>query len=530
MKNAIVRKGIVFALLMGAFAALAVSAQDVSQETYDENSIGEAAASPAPESRKAAAAPGNIAVPAVQKTPASNFEWSGWGRVVWAPLIMQGGYIFDETGLPQSDSQGIPEYENNAWVGSGPGEEDIGAIIGVRVKGQNPAGTVGMDLQLGIDVGSLTSHNVVFAKDNVANAWAKPFGNEWLTVRGGLFLVDDLYGKIGGVNENFGFPGSKGGGEDDIFDRINSGGRFGFHIKSAPLDGLQFDGLQLHAAFGVNDSAAKNYNSADRADAWKEVFSAAQYGIGYDIGKKKNQPDGKIGLVRFQYIGGSYGKSSLASFLGASKRWDQVQFAFQLKAVKDLKLDLGMKIPLKIEGDSLLSVNHLVEIKDLNPNQMLLDNDWYQPPITARIAGRYNFGALGLPGLGLHLGLKFGFSEKIEYTRATEISWERPYTFGLDFEPSYTIGNIGKVVGNFAVAVKAKSTTTDAGVSTDNIDDTTDIGVGVSFHRSFGNGNFSIGFYSNFPVGGEGYSDIANGLAKAQAFKLAIPITITYDL
>ena len=506
MKKTIVRKVIVLAMVMGAWAALAVSAQDVpAVPPVDQGGV----------AAQAPAAPAVAAAPAVPKPPAPNLVWGGWGRVIFAPLIVQGGNVFDENGAPKLDSDGVIEVENNAWAGSAPSDNDIGAVVGVYVNGKNPAGTVGMDLLLHVDVGGgVNGHNVIFAKDNTANAWAKPFGNEWLTVRGGLLLIDDLFGKVGGVNENFGFTGSKGGAEDHIFDRVNSGGKFAFHFKSVPITGLQ-----LHATVGVNDSAVGNYNKTDRADAWKEVFSAGQYGIGYTIGT--------IGFARFQFIGGTYGKSSLAAPMSSTARWEQVQFAFQLKAVKNLNLDMGIKIPFKIEGDSTATVNHQVRIDGTLRN--LMDDDVYQAPISGRIAGRYNFGALGLPNLALHLGAKFGFAEKWE-RKTLDYTYERPFTFGLDFEPSWKLGNVGRIVGNFMVQTKAKSTTTSAGVSTEGIDDTTDMGLGISFHRSLGNGNFSVGIYSQFPVGGEGYSDIANGLAKAQAFKFAIPITITYDL
>jgi hypothetical protein len=469
MKNTSVRKGIAIAVLMGAFLARTASAFD--------------------------------------------FQWSGWGRVIWAPLIVQGGNVYDDAGNLETDSDGFPKYENNVWVGSGPGDEDIGAVIGAKVRGQNESGTFGMELQLGVDVGALTSHNVVFAKDNTANAWAKPFASEVLTMRGGLFLVDDLRGKIGGVNENFGFPGSRGGGEDDIFDRFNSGGRFGFHFKIAPSNNFQ-----LHAAFGVNDSAALDYNKNDRAAAWEEVFQAAQYGIGFTIGD--------IGFARVQYIGGSYGKSSLASFLSSSRHWDQVQLAFQVLAVPNLDLDMGVKIPFKVEGDSAVTANNLVPVN--GRDQILFDDDFYQAPVTARIAGKYTLDSLGL---GLLVGIKLGFGEKLEYTRTSStVIWEGPFTFGFDFEPSYRIENIGTVMGNFSLAVKGKSTTSEGKTSTENIDDTADLGLGLSLHRNFGGGSFSIGVYANFPVSGDGYYDVSNGLARVQAFKLAIPITVTYDL
>lgn len=541
MKKTSVCKGIAIAVLMGAFLAQTVSAQDSQQEEhgYDGNTAGETAGGGVPGNTNNAPAGSAVgetagsgvppsvnnapaAVPAkentaavsggkaAQEAPVSPFTWGGWGRAVWAPLIMQGGNVYDEEdGSQKTDGDGIPKYENNAWIGSGPGDEDIGAVVGVRVRGENPGKTVGMDLHLGVDVGSLTSHNVVFAKDNTANAWAKPFGTDLVTLRGGLFLVDDLRGKIGGVNENFGISGSRGGSEDDIFDRFNSGGRFGFHLKIVP-----FDDFQIHAAFSVNDSAMLSYNKNDRAVAWEEVFKAAQYGIGYTIQN--------IGFVRLQYIGGSYAKSSLASFLSSSRRWDQLQAAFQLKAVANLDIDLGVKIPFKIDGDSKATVNNSVTVN--GRDQTLFDDDVYQAPIIARIGAQYT-----LNDLGLHLGVRLGFGEELEYTRAATVIWEGPLTCGFDLEPSYKFGN-SKVVGNISLAVRGKSTTTEGSISTENIDDTTALGLGVSFHRSFGGGNCSVGISANFPVGGEGYSDVSNGLAKAQAFKVMIPITITYDL
>jgi hypothetical protein len=58
----------------------------------------------------------------------------------------------------------------------------------------------------------------------------------------------------------------------------------------------------------------------------------------------------------------------------------------------------------------------------------------------------------------------------------------------------------------------------------------TDLGLGLYFDRNIYAGlSFAVGLATNIPVSGDKYDGDKN-VAKAQAFKLAIPIAITYSL
>jgi hypothetical protein len=311
------------------------------------------------------------------------------------------------------------------------------------------------------------------------------------------------------MNENL-VVGGYGGGEDDIFTRFDSGGTFGAHFKLEPIENLQ-----IHASLGTNGKWAELGNDSD---AIGDIYSTGQYGIGYTISN--------IGFARFQFIGGKYAKGPY-TYPDKAELWNRIQLAFQLTAVENLNLDFGVTIPFAVSADENYLNMRDDKGKLVSEAGKMTDDfffstkdDKYQAPIAIALGAKYTMGDLGLLGRVLVKLAESGTVAKVDYTG--------PFVFAIGIEPSYTLGDIGKVVGDVGFQVKGKSKWGD----TENKDDTMDLGLGVSFHKNVGGGgNFTIGIATNIPIGGDGYNkDFGKLEAKASAFKLAIPMTITYSL
>ncbi len=131
--------------------------------------------------------------------------------------------------------------------------------------------------------------------------------NDMFLLQYGIVEVDNLRGKIGGMN----VIGTSE--EDDIFTRFKPNS--GAVLSVTPVDGL-FIGLAV--------TTGDNFYGPELAE---KTYKGIQAGAGYEIDD--------IGLIRAQYIGskddGDNGK---------------IQAAFQLTAVDSLNLDLGGTIGL----------------------------------------------------------------------------------------------------------------------------------------------------------------------------------------
>ncbi|GHV72131.1 hypothetical protein AGMMS49928_27930 [Spirochaetia bacterium] len=408
-----------------------------------------------------------------------------WGRAGWAPLVIQGN----------QDVEGDPgDTKNYVGVGSGPGwTEDYQAQVGFSVSGSDASGVIGFNVAIIPNApGGYLAIN-----DNTANAWIKPFG-DILTLTGGLYRVDDLRGKIGGANENF-IVGSKTGGEDTIFTRFESD-LFGFHLKLVPIEALQ-----IHVSLGENMPYGGDVPQDKNAVG--DILSTGQYGIGYTI-------DG-IGFARAQFIGGKYGKDGFEFGTGyvvpnAVKAYNQFQLAFNVTAVEGLNLDIGATIPLKITAK---------EIEDTGTYYGTLGKDDYvQAPIV--IAAGANYTAADL-GVYFYADAEIGGKSEISGVEA-----ESGVKIDVTVEPSYSLGDIGKVIADISFGFVGNSKAGGTEVKNGHMD----LGLGASYHKSVGGGNFSIGLATTIPLGGDGYDGDLNKVAKAQAFKLAVPIIWTYSL
>ncbi|MDR2483297.1 MAG: hypothetical protein LBD08_06665 [Treponema sp.] len=430
-----------------------------------------------------------------QSVSAFDFAWGAWGRAAWVPLIIQGGadeFTTDANGdeVPKPNADGSYDTATYIWTGSGPGWNGArAAAIGFNLSGTDENGLIGFAANLRLNTGEFSvdadndgesdvdidNGTFWFANDNTANVWVKPLGSDVLTISAGLFQVDDLRGKLGGVNENFdGF--GKSGDEDAIFGRTDSAGKFGAHFKIAPIEALQ-----IHAAFGANAGLYKDpidtYYKEKSGDAIGDVFSTGQYGIGYTITD--------IGLARVQFIGGSYGKDTLGSYPSKVQNYNQVQVAFQLTAVENLNLDFGAKIPFKITGDGPA----VYDDPSGSGATFGTSDDSYQAPIAIRVAAKYTAG-----DLGIFFGLKTGFGGKLKgkIPAVGDITADEGFSLGADIEPSYKLGDAGSIIGNISFELKGNSTYEIGSASeVDAKDGTTKLGLGVSFHKPLGGGNFN---------------------------------------
>ncbi|GHV72497.1 hypothetical protein AGMMS49928_29550 [Spirochaetia bacterium] len=416
-----------------------------------------------------------------------------WGRAGWAPLVIQGN----------QDVEGAAgDTKNYIGVGSGPAwTGDHSAAVGFTVSGSDESGVIGF--QVGIRTNGDDAS--LYIVDQTANAWIKPFG-DILKLTGGLYQVDDLRGKIGGTNENFDIGFAKTGGEDGIFTRFESS-KFGFHLKLVPIDPLQ-----IHVSLGEN--MAYGGDVPQDKNGIGDILTTGQYAIGFTIED--------IGLARAQFIGGKYGKAGFYGAnpinIGAGKAawYNQFQLAFNLTAVEGLNLDIGATIPLKVTAKEIEDTAVYYPYGTTG-----LGKDGYvQEPIVIAAGAKYETGDIGVY---FYADAKVG--GKKNYLGVGDDT-EDGIGIDVTVEPSYSLGDIGKVIADISFRFVGNGKT----AGTDAKDGHMDLGLGASYHKSVGGGNFSIGLATTIPLGGDGYDGDANKVAKAQAFKLAVPIIWTYSL
>jgi hypothetical protein len=440
----------------------------------------------------------------------AEITFGGWGTAKWAPLVV-GGDV--ET------TDGKAEEVTNIGIGGGPGWKGFGAAIAFEVRGQNESKTVGFNIHMRAN----NESGDLGLGDPHAYAWTKPFG-DILKVTMGLYDDDTLRGKFAEVNHGTSVVGTFTSAEEAIFHRLRSNqGRtntFGALIGLYPVDGLSIF-ANIGASNGVGATPTK-YGIGD-------TLASGQYAIGYNISG--------IGLARFQFLGGTFGKETNYSPLGsAATAWDRIQFAFNLTAVDKLNLDVGATIPFAIEPIKRDTVSGGVVTKDdwlsytysvAGQSYTLVDGDKYSAPIHIALGASYNLSPIVIQtrldvDLGETLEIK-GVSDKFE--GGTDIA------FAL--LPTYKVDGVGTLGARVSLLLKGNDKMRD-----DLKNGTTDLGLGFYFDRNiFAGCNFAIGLAAAIPVSGDGYdgklddtATAAKAEAKAKAFKLAIPITITYSL
>jgi hypothetical protein len=290
---------------------------------------------------------------------------NAWGRGVFAPLIVRGAPQ-DGDGKVKKDNYG-DDVKAMAFTGAGATWGGNQVRVDFRIVGNAEFIGFGVNLK-----GEALANGDFGGNEDTAYIWAKPFSNDFLKIKLGLFVEDELRGKIGSANnsfDNYVLPGASD--EDHIFTRFGVGADWnsmyqaggkkgalpeagtpdisaGFLLSSQPIDPL-FIGI-----------AAKGGNAG--ADAWPswagsqsmtayDAWNYFQAGLGFKI-------DG-IGHVRAQWVGGYFGtfdadKWEKIELNGGNYTKDnpaRIEAAFALTAVEGLLVDLGGKFWLPITED-----------------------------------------------------------------------------------------------------------------------------------------------------------------------------------
>jgi hypothetical protein len=280
---------------------------------------------------------------------------NAWGRGTFAPLIVRGAPKVDDK-VGDDDKAKLFTGVGNSWGGNS-----------IRVDFR----IVGNAEYIGFGLNATAEQNRLMGNDDAAYIWAKPFSNDFLKIKLGMLIEDELRGKIGTANntfDNFVLRRNDAFGnepEDRIFYRFRTfsydnetsvwngkgaeNGRPGFLLSSQPIDPLFIGLLVVGGNPGADQWPSWGVGSAMSAyDAWNYM----QLGAGYKI-------EG-IGHVRAQYIGGFVGtfdqdkKDDIAEKDGTfdADKPARIEAAFALTAVEGLFVDLGGKFWLPITEDT----------------------------------------------------------------------------------------------------------------------------------------------------------------------------------
>ena len=302
--------------------------------------------------------------------------FGSWGRTVITPVAFMGDH--SSVSAATSTWGDVPR-------------------IGFSANGISPSGNIGfnLDFDFGIDISKnpQDARRIMIIGDN-AKAWMKPLGLvlpedfNMLKLTAGFFKEEELRGKIG-VSEfsswliyrqsryPFEWPSPS---EDYIFQRFDA--TAGAYFKLEPLKwwNSSWNGLSIHGAFGStsliapgnnlrailnllnnedNNTITETYDEnyplydGDRKVSAADVFRAMQIALAYRI------PN--TGLARIQFIGNNRNvfrweeqstaivnkEKQLMIGLSTNKDADIIEAAFLFDGLSDLKVDIGVKIPLK---------------------------------------------------------------------------------------------------------------------------------------------------------------------------------------
>jgi hypothetical protein len=307
-----------------------------------------------------------------------------WGEADFVPLKIS----VPKEGDAKITTGAGPDYMNGADVGF-----ELGASL---------------DDRIGFHLFLQPYHDGLVHLGWSAHGWVKPF--DWITLRVGRFDVAELRGTNG-----------DGDGKDAVFSRFASRSLDGVHVAITPLRNLW---LGMMVQPGIIDVPEKENDAED-------TYKNAQIGIGYWIPQ--------IGFVRAQYIG-----NALWIANEADPDWIRYEAAFNLTAVKNFDIDLGIKIP---------------------QNAAVQGFDVQIAAVTA-----YSMNSIGLTG---RVDVQFK---------------DDPY-YKLFIGPQYTIGTNITVGGDIVYSATANAE-----------DDT--LGIGAYLKKTFGPKSFiKAGLKTVFPIG-----------------------------
>jgi len=493
----------------------------------------------------------NIAVPWMP------LNISVWGETRWAPVVYKGdadGKIDDAIGAYQAgDLDGA-----GAGMGSGPGYDSIGGALGFAISGANKARTGGFELNIGVKSAS-GDGPVLYAKDNTAYLWLSPVN--FLRAQFGMYRYDGFRGQAGGINEEI---GGWGGDEDTIFQRAESD-EFGalFLFSGAEKWPKFVKPLRAFLSLGVTGELDEDSDvfAALTEKGLAYILASPHAGLGYDIEN--------LFFIRAQYIGSKYTFGHGTDTFNGSQRGSfwfpshvneaaRVEAAVNIKAVKNLNLDIGVSVPssVTVQKNDYGTVMTLgPTFGDLGPTLTgsrvdvkiaEAEGDVWQPPLKAALGADFTAGKFSLR---CRASVETGESVQF-YAGGPD------YKAGLclegGFEPAYNIG-FCKLLADFSLRYKANDTldntqrgtnATASALANENQlvthNGKIDVGLGAWFWKDFTGGvTLKAGVTTNIPVGGDGYYWTANGtddqIAVRKAYRLSqflveVPVILTVSL
>ena len=266
---------------------------------------------------------------------------NAWGRGAFSPLQVE--FPAWENGKAVKDS----EVQLYAGKGTTWGTDAI--RVDFRMLGNSP--------WIGFGFNATVESDALAGNDDAAFIWAKPFNNEYLKIKIGMFIEDELRGKFGGLNNTFHrwvLPGIKE--EDDIFSRFSSSNmghlnsshlptNGGVLLTSKPIPNL-FLGLMFNG----------NINKTSAIDSYRYMQAAVGYNF-TDYGIH----------ARAQYIGGFAGSYSAKDIKDIdndgstgfnANNPSRIETAFAITAIPGFLIDLGGKIWLPIEQEGGVKSNN----------------------------------------------------------------------------------------------------------------------------------------------------------------------------
>jgi len=360
--------------------------------------------------------------------------------------------------LVQGDEyeDGSGRYPNTMGAGIGGVLHNTGPRIRLDARAANADHRIGMRLRFQVDA---QSQIMGFGQENFLQAWWSPL--EWLRLDAGRFDDDRLRGRIGqdemGMFTNMMFS------QDAIFSRFRV--RNGLMLSATPVEGLLL-AASLRELVNFNPAgvgAGSNVQVApdsrhENGDAWRNMTFA----LGYTISD--------IGTIRVQYIGDvpPAGTPNIT-------RNNDLELAFALTAVDGLLLDLGGKL-------------HFVYAMD-------------DPNFAFSLGARFRADALEIIG---RVDTQIG---RTGVTHADYALSNNLLRLNAHIWPSFQL-DAARVIFNFGV---------DYMEMPGDVDDRTNIGVGLSLQRNF--------FGSTRVRGGVGLAIPTDG----RGMTFSIPLFLDYS-
>jgi hypothetical protein len=280
-------------------------------------------------------------------------------------------------------------------------------------------------------------------------------------------------------------------GEDDIFTRFQGNG-LGVEVALTPIEGL-------YIATAVNAGEFPN-NTKEAKDVYKKI----QVGIGYEIAD--------IGLARAQFVGGAntlnLDEKELAKYEVPYADAPRAEVAFNLTAVENLSVDLGVKIWFPATPEEITLTD-----KNGASTSLAFDDISYTNPFGLSLAAKYALDDFAIWGrVDAKIGAKGEVKGDDEY-------YKSGFYLNAHLTPSYNLGfaTIGADVGfQLNPELTRQSKTYDEGG--------VEFGLGAWIQKGLGNGSIKTGVGVALPTVAHKAPDVDG----EKTLVLTIPVVLEY--